>query len=139
MQTYGIRELAREFGVTARTLRYYENKGLINPERQGVTRIFSERDKVRLSLTVRGKRLGFSLEEIKEIIDMYDPTQPNDPSQILLLCAKIGKYRELLTNKINDISDTFKLMDEVERQALKTLHRQYGSAPAKPQSSTSLP
>lgn len=124
MQTYGIRELGQEFGISARTLRFYEDKGLINPARQGVTRIFSERDKVRLSLTLRGKRLGFSLEEIKDIIEMYDPGQPGDPSQILHLCRKIRHYRKNLLNKINDINDTLKLMDEVERQALETLAEQ---------------
>ena len=134
MQTYGIRELGEEFGITARTLRFYEDKGLVHPERQGVTRIFSERDKVRLNLTVRGKRLGFSLEEIKEIIDMYDPTHPTDPSQILYLCQKIRKYREKLANKINDISDTFKLMDEVEREALNALAAQHEQSISSPNS-----
>ncbi|HCU90090.1 MAG TPA: MerR family transcriptional regulator [Gammaproteobacteria bacterium] len=123
IQTYGIRELRREFGVTARTLRHYEDKGLIKPIRQGVTRRFSERDRVRLGLTVRGRRLGFSLDEIKEIIDMYNPLSPNDQSQILLLCSKIEKYRSLLINKINDISDTLKLMDDVEKDALGTLEQ----------------
>ena len=125
MQTYGIRELGQEFGVTARTLRFYEDKGLIHPARQGVTRRFSERDKVRLNLTLRGKRLGFSLEEIKEVIDMYDPEQPNDPSQLLYLCTKIREYRKKLINKINDINDTFNLMDEIERQALEALSEQW--------------
>jgi len=125
MQTYGIRELGQEFGVTARTLRFYEDKGLIHPERQGVTRIFSERDKVRLNLTLRGKRLGFSLEEIKEVVDMYDPERPNDPAQLLCLCTKIREYRKKLINKINDINDTFNLMDEVERQALEALSEQW--------------
>ena len=134
MQTYGIRELGQEFGITSRTLRFYEDKGLIHPKRQGVTRVFSERDKVRLNLTVRGKRLGFSLEEIKEIIDMYDPTHPTDPSQILYLCQKIRKYREKLTNKINDISDTFKLMDEVEREALNALAAQHEEPVTSPNS-----
>ena len=134
MQTYGIRELGREFGITSRTLRFYEDKGLIHPKRQGVTRVFSERDKVRLNLTVRGKRLGFSLEEIKEIIGMYDPTHPTDPSQILYLCQKIREYREKLTNKINDISDTFKLMDEVEREALNMLAAQHEEPVSSPNS-----
>ena len=129
--TYSIGELANEFAITPRSIRFYEDKGLIHPKRQGVTRVFSERDKVRLNLTVRGKRLGFSLEEIKEIIDLYDPTHPSDPSQILYLCQKIREYREKLTNKINDISDTFKLMDEVERKALDTLAAQHEpSAPS---------
>ncbi len=132
MRTYGIRELGQEFGITARTLRHYEEKGLISPERQGLTRVFSERDRVRLNLTVRGRRLGFSLDEIKEIIDMHDPSAPNDQAQILLLCSKIEKYRSVLINKINDISDTLKLMNEVERDALSTLDRHAGHEAVSP-------
>jgi len=127
MRTYSIRELGEEFGVTARTLRFYETKGLVSPERQGVTRIFSERDKVRLDLTLRGKRLGFSLEEIRQIIDMYDPGQPHDPGQIIYLCQKIQDHRKELLNKIKDINDTLYLMDEVESDAMKALGAQYGS------------
>jgi DNA-binding transcriptional MerR regulator len=125
MRTYSIRELGEEFGVTARTLRFYEGKGLISPKRQGVTRIFSERDKVRLELTLRGKRLGFSLEEIRQIIDMYDPEQPHDPAQIIYLCQKIRDHRRELINKIKDINDTLYLMDEVENDAMKALGAQY--------------
>tara|TARA_R110002095_G_C4183692_1_gene233233 strand:- start:527 stop:916 length:390 start_codon:yes stop_codon:yes gene_type:complete len=125
MRTYSIRELGEEFGVTARTLRFYEGKGLISPKRQGVTRVFSERDKVRLELTLRGKRLGFSLEEIRQIIDMYDPDQPHDPAQIIYLCQKIRDHRRELLNKIKDINDTLYLMDEVENDAMKALGAQY--------------
>jgi DNA-binding transcriptional MerR regulator len=124
MTTYAIRDLTREFGVTARTLRFYEDKGLINPERQGVTRIFSEKDRVRLNLTLRGKRLGFSLEEIKDIIDMYDPEQPGDTRQLLYLCRKIREYRKELINKINDIKDILNLMDDIERQVFGALGEQ---------------
>lgn len=127
MQTYSIRELGEEFGITARTLRFYEDKGLISPKRQGVTRVFSERDKVRLDLTLRGKRLGFSLEEIREIIDMYDPEQPHDPAQIICLCRKIQENRKELLNKIKDINDTLYLMDEVESGAMKALGAQFGT------------
>jgi len=125
MRTYSIRELGEEFGVTARTLRFYEGKGLISPKRRGVTRVFSERDKVRLALTLRGKRLGFSLEEIRQIIDMYDPDQPHDPAQIIYLCQKIRDHRSELLNKIKDINDTLYLMDEVENDAMKALGAQY--------------
>ena len=69
---YGIADLAREFDVTTRTLRFYEDEGLIAPARKGQRRIFSQRDRVRLKLILRGKRLGFSLGEIREIIDLYD-------------------------------------------------------------------
>ena len=74
---YNVTQLATELGVTARTVRFYEDKGLLTPQRAGNTRIFAHRDKVRLILILRGKRLGFSLREIKEYLDLYaaDPTQ----------------------------------------------------------------
>ena len=71
-ETYSITELRREFGVSARTLRFYEDKGLLSPARDGQTRVFSYRDRARLQLILRGKRVGFSLTEIKEILDLYN-------------------------------------------------------------------
>jgi len=68
---YSIAELAREFGITARTIRFYEDEGLIKPRRQGLTRLYSVGDRTRLSWILRGKRLGFSLAEIKELLDLY--------------------------------------------------------------------
>src|SRR6476619_3165847 len=68
---YSIAELAREFGITARTMRFYEDEGLIKPRRQGLTRLYSTHDRTRLGWILRGKRLGFSLAEIKELIDLY--------------------------------------------------------------------
>lgn len=131
MSNYSIQHLSKLYDVTPRTIRFYEDKGIINPKRQGVTRIFSERDKVRLELTLRGRRLGFTLDEIREIIDMYDPDQPDDPQQLLYLCSKIREHRKLLLNKINDIYDTLNIMDEVERKALASLQLQQKSKTAK--------
>ena len=71
-RTYTIRQLTKEFGVTARTLRFYEDEGLIAPERRGQTRIYSSRDRARIILILRGRRVGFSLAEIREILDLYD-------------------------------------------------------------------
>ncbi|HEV2561968.1 MAG TPA: MerR family DNA-binding transcriptional regulator [Rhizomicrobium sp.] len=71
-RTYTIRDLTREFGVTARTLRFYEIEGLLAPRRQGQARIYSNRDRARLSLILRGRRVGFSLAEIAEILDLYE-------------------------------------------------------------------
>src|SRR5580698_3412386 len=70
--TYTIRQLTKEFNVTARTLRFYEDEGLIAPERRGQTRIYSSRDRARIILILRGRRVGFSLAEIREILDLYD-------------------------------------------------------------------
>ena len=77
MTTYSISEMSSEFKITPRTLRFYEEKGLLTPSRQGQSRIYSGSDRVRLELILRGKRLGFSLEESCDIIDMYDPTGNN--------------------------------------------------------------
>jgi DNA-binding transcriptional MerR regulator len=71
-RTFSITELCREFAVTPRTLRFYEQKGLLSPARRGWTRIFSYRDRARLQLILRGKRVGFALEEIKEMLDLYN-------------------------------------------------------------------
>ena len=70
--TYTISELAKEFGVTTRTIRFYEDQGLLSPKREGTNRVFSPRDRVRLKLALRGKRLGFSLAEIRELFELYD-------------------------------------------------------------------
>ena len=121
MSGYSIKNLAGQFGVTPRALRFYEDKGLLSPARQGQTRIYSERDKTRLLLTLRGKRLGFSLEECKEIIDMYDPSQPNDMRQLVRLCQKITEHRRALLEKMKDVEATLKTMDEVEQDCLDKL------------------
>ncbi|AKI02313.1 putative transcriptional regulator [Hoeflea sp. IMCC20628] len=74
---YKIGDLAEEFGVTLRTLRFYEDKGLLKPARVGVTRLFTKRDRARLKLILLGKRVGFSLTEVKRMIDLYDPRGKN--------------------------------------------------------------
>ncbi len=121
MSGYSIQKLAEEFDVTPRALRFYEDKGLLSPARRGQTRIYSERDKTRLLLTLRGKRLGFSLEECKDIINMYDPLQSNDTHQLLRLCQKIAEHRSALLEKMKDVEATMKLMDEVELACLDKL------------------
>ncbi len=118
---YAINELVREFGVTPRTLRFYEDKGILAPQRRAKVRHYSERDRTRLKLTLRGKRLGLSLEECTEVIDMYEPGQANDTPQLLHLCEKIRQHRSLLIEKMRDIEDTLKAMDEVERSCLEKL------------------
>ena len=121
MLDYSIQELAEQFNVTPRALRFYESKGLLAPAKRGQTRIYSERDKTRLLLTLRGKKLGFSLDECREIIDMYDPSQPDDTRQLLRLCQKITQHRSDLLEKMNAMEATLKLMDEVERKCLDKL------------------
>lgn len=121
MPDYSIQDLAEQFNVTHRALRFYESKGLLAPSKKGQTRIFSERDKTRLLLTLRGKKLGFSLEECRDIIDMYDPSQSDDTRQLLILCRKITQHRSALLEKMNAMEATLKLMDEVERKCLDKL------------------
>jgi DNA-binding transcriptional MerR regulator len=124
-QTYSIRDLAREFDVTTRTIRFYEGEGLISPARRGQTRLFSPRDRVRLKLILRGKRLGFSLGEIREIIDLYDAA-PGEFGQLRFFLGKIAGRRAMLERQQADIAETLEELAEVERRCLaqlKTLTR----------------
>ena len=77
-QSYSITDLSEEFGVTARALRFYEDEGLIAPERQGLSRVYSRRDRARLAWILRGKRVGFSLNDIREMIDLYDADEGHE-------------------------------------------------------------
>jgi len=100
--TYAISELAKEFGVTTRTIRYYEDQGLLSPTREGVNRIFSNRDRVRLKLALRGKRLGFSLGEIRELFELYDGSR-DEKKQLEEFLAKLERRRALLEQQREDI------------------------------------
>lgn len=101
-KSYSIGELAREFDITTRTIRFYESEGLISPERQGQTRIYSEGDRVRLKLILRGKRLGLSLAESREIVDLYDPASGNR-QQLLTLIDRIDERLSMLNRQMADI------------------------------------
>jgi DNA-binding transcriptional MerR regulator len=92
MKTYSITQLSKEFDVTTRTLRFYEEKGMLNPQRKGQARIYSSSDRARLKLILRGKRLGLTLEESRDIILMYDPVGSNR-KQIEALVEKIKEKR----------------------------------------------
>jgi DNA-binding transcriptional MerR regulator len=120
---YSISQLSKEFDITPRTLRFYESRGILAPRRQGTTRIYSERDRVRLVLALRGRRAGLSVEDIREVIDMYDPAQPDDARQTMVLLEKIREHRRELINKINDINETLKAMDEIEGRTMEALNR----------------
>jgi DNA-binding transcriptional MerR regulator len=118
--TYSIRDLASEFDVTTRTIRFYEDEGLISPARRGQTRLFTPRDRIRLKLILRGKRLGFSLNEIREIIDLYDAA-PGEYGQLRFFLSKIAERRALLEQQRADIADTLDELAEVERRCLAQL------------------
>ena len=110
-----ITELAEEFGVTLRTIRHYEDVGLLAPARRGTARVFDTRQRIRLQLVLRGKRLGFSLPEIATIVDMYDD-QPGEAGQLHYLLDQIEVRRAELEQMRRDIDET---MGELERVAAR--------------------
>ncbi|MBS3935552.1 MAG: MerR family DNA-binding transcriptional regulator [Sulfuritalea sp.] len=112
--TYSIAELAREFDLTPRAIRHYEEQGLITPARAGVQRVYTKRDRTRLKLTLRGKRLGLSLAEIRELIDMYD-TAP-ESSQLARLIEVLAVRRARLEQQREDIEAVLGELDALEKQ-----------------------
>lgn len=100
--TYSISDFAGEFGVTTRTIRHYEEQGLLNPRREGTNRIFSNRDRIRLKLALRGKRLGFSLSDIRELFELYDLSK-DEHKQAEEFLGKLEKRRMLLEQQREDI------------------------------------
>ena len=120
-QPYTIKTLSRDFDITPRALRFYEDKGILSPTRRGTTRLYSERDRIRLKLTLRGKRLGLKLEECRDIIDMYNSKHEDDSQQLLHLCEKIREQRANLVTKLSDIEETLRAMDDVEGKCLAKL------------------
>lgn len=111
--TWTIADLADEFGVTHRTIRHYEELGLISPERRGTARVFHRRDRTRLALILRGKRIGFPLEEIRTIIDMYDD-QPGESGQLRYLLDQISARRVELEDRRRDIDQTLAELGTLE-------------------------
>jgi DNA-binding transcriptional MerR regulator len=110
-----IAQIAEEYGVTHRTVRFYEDRGLITPERRGTRRVYHPRDRVRLGLILRGKRLGFSLEEITRIINMYDD-QPGEAGQLRYLLAQIEERRADLEQRRQDVLAALEELAELERR-----------------------
>lgn len=102
-RTHSISELARECGVTTRTIRHYEEEGLLSPRRDGLNRVFSNRDRVRLKLALRGKRLGFSLNDLRELFELYDLAK-NEKRQLETFLARLEKRRVLLEQQREDIA-----------------------------------
>lgn len=112
----GIQEAAGNLGVTMRTLRFYEDKGLISPRRVGMTRIYGKREIGRMQLILRGKRLGFSIREIKEFLDLYD-VDPEHVEQVRQLLAKVGERIAELRRQKQAIEQTLVELGSIEQQA----------------------
>ncbi len=113
--TWTISELAREFDVTPRTIRFYEDQGIVSPAREGRNRIFGPRDRTRLKLALRGKRLGLQLSEILTLIDMYDGPGDTDV-QLRQYLSVLEQHRATLEQQRRDIDDTLQEISEQERQ-----------------------
>lgn len=126
--TFGIAELAREFAVTARTIRYYEDHGLIAPVRAGQRRIYSARDRVRLRLIMRGKRLGFSLGDIREMLDMYDADR-SEVAQLRLVLERIEGRRASLRQQQRDVEAMLRELEAVAAQCRGRLEAKLAPAP----------
>lgn len=124
---YTVTELAAELGVTPRTIRFYEVKGLLSPKRAGTTRVYNHRDRARMCLILRGKRLGFSLADIREYLDLYGA----DTSQVEQIHLLLGKVRHRLADlrlQRRELEETISELAEIERQAVAALKEGTGDA-----------
>ncbi len=119
-ESFTISDLAAEFDVTTRTIRFYEEKGLLSPTRNGSTRIYTPADRVKLQLIVRGKRLGLTLEESREIIAMYNPAHGNR-EQLQSLIHKIRAKRSQLQQQRQDIEQTLLDLRAAEERCLDAI------------------
>lgn len=117
---YTITDLAKEFGLTTRAIRHYEDEGLLNPARDGSNRVFSNRDRVRLKLALRGKRLGFTLAEIRELFDLYDNAR-DERAQLEVLLSKLERHRALLEQRREDLTVMLNEITFFETQCRKQL------------------
>lgn len=117
---FSITELTREFGVSTRTLRFYEDEGLIHPERRGRTRLYRAADRRLIQEILRGRRIGFTIAEIREVIHVYKEP-PGEIGQLKLLMKRIDEKREELRQKRKDIDETLTELDHVEEACLTRL------------------
>jgi DNA-binding transcriptional MerR regulator len=130
MVQYTITELAREFDVTPRAIRFYEDQGLLSPSREGsggLRRVYSGHDRTRLKLTLRGKRLGFTLSEIRTLLDLYESPTDTAP-QLQAFLATVVQHREVLERQREDLNATLEDLAQYEAQARALLERGRGAA-----------
>ena len=119
-ELYSVSELANDLGVTPRALRFYEDKGLIAPQRAGNTRVYTHRDRGRLMLILRGKRLGFTLREVREWLDLYE-VDPDQSAQMTRLKDKVRKRIGALERQRDDLDATLEELREILDQAERRL------------------
>ena len=110
---FTIGELSRQFAVTTRTIRFYEDEGLLAPQRAGQNRIYTPRDRVRLKLILRGKRLGFSIKEIKDMVDMYDAPE-GEAGQLKYFIERMNRRRADLLKQRSDIDQVLAELDQLQ-------------------------
>jgi DNA-binding transcriptional MerR regulator len=113
---FAIADLAREFGISTRAIRFYESKGLLNPERVGSTRVFRRRDRARLILILRGKRLGFSLRDISDYLSLYEADR-TQRAQVNLLVEMVDQRMEMLEQQLGDLQTTLGELREIKKLA----------------------
>ncbi|NDV13781.1 MerR family transcriptional regulator [Crenobacter caeni] len=128
-RTYTISELAREFDVTTRTIRHYEDQGLIAPERRGQHRVYSRRDRTRLLLTLRGKRIGLTLQEIRELFDLYDAAHDDAP-QLLEFLKVLSQREAQLMQQIEDIRVVTREVQSLRQMCEQLIEKRTGGAGA---------
>jgi DNA-binding transcriptional MerR regulator len=116
---FAIADLAKEFGISTRAIRFYEAKGLLTPERVGATRIFRRRDRARLILILRGKRLGFSLRDISEYLSLYDAH--SQTAQVTMLTDMVDKRLDLLERQLSDLQTTIGELREIRKLATERI------------------
>jgi DNA-binding transcriptional MerR regulator len=119
-RTYSISDLAHEFALTTRAIRFYEDQRMIAPERRGTARVYRERERVRLKLILRGKRLGFSLTEIRELLDLYEVAR-NERAQLSKFVDMLGERRARLMQQKEDIDAVLAEIEGVERDCRRRL------------------
>ena len=118
---YSISQLSREFGITTRAIRFYEDEGLLSPERMGRQRIYRPRDYTRLKLILRGKRLGFSLGEIRDMLNLYDD-EPGEAAQLEVALGKSAQRKSMLEQQLEDIRLTLEELNDFEHNCRQRLN-----------------
>jgi DNA-binding transcriptional MerR regulator len=129
--SYSISDLAREFALTTRAIRYYEDEGLLAPRRDGRSRIYAERERVRIKLILRGKRLGLSLSEIRELLDLYEATKSERP-QLVKFLQVLSARRAMLKQQQEDIAVVLAEIETLDRQGRNLVRHGCNGGPTQP-------